>query len=113
MPRRKLSDVDRAELLSLHAGGSSLNDLAAAFDISPQHAGRIVRAAKSGAALGFGDSPDPSPLTLEEAERYLARAVRKGSVGALRLWFDRYGGASSGDDDPLAAFLPGSHDGRG
>ena len=109
MPRRKLSDADRAELLSLHAGGSSLNDLAAAFDISPQHAGRIMRAAKSGVA---GDSPDPSPLTLEEAEQYLERAVRSGSIGALKLWFDRHGSEEPAGDDPFARFDPDPRESR-
>ena len=107
MPTRKLSDADRAELLSLHAAGSSLNDLAAAFDISPQHAGRIMRAAKSG-----GDSPDPSRLTLEEAERYLERAVRSGSIGALKLWFDRHGSEEPAGDDPFARFDPDPRESR-
>lgn len=45
------------------------------------------------------------PLTLEEAERLLAAAARKGSVVALRLWFDRNAQrtAPAAKDDPLAA----------
>jgi len=103
MPLRKLSDDDRAELLRLRARGSSLNDLSVAFDISPQHVGRIVRAANA----GQGTEPGAfEPLTLEEAEQHLAKAVRKGSVTALRLWFDRHGSEESTRDDPFSRFDP-------
>ena len=110
MPKRKLTDDDIAELLNLRATGTSLNDLAVAFDISAQHAGRIVRAAKGCIA----EDAVREPLTVREAEEFLAKAVRKGSVGALKLWFDRHDHQQSpAGDDPLLDFLPRSHGGRG
>jgi hypothetical protein len=46
-------------------------------------------------------------LTLEEAERHLAKLVRKGSVGALKLWFDCHAsGAAPAGNDPFAQFDP-------
>ena len=44
MPVRKLSVEDVAQLLEKHAAGTSLGDLAAEFDVSRQHVGRLVRA---------------------------------------------------------------------
>jgi transposase-like protein len=102
VPKRKLSDDDRVELLRLHARGSSLNDLAAAFGVTAQHVGRLVRAADAS-----GDLAETfEPLTLEEAEQHLATAVRGGSIGALKLWFDRHGSEAPIDDDPFAQFDP-------
>ncbi len=40
---RKLSDEDLARLRHLHAEGWSHGDLAAAFGVTPQHVGRLVR----------------------------------------------------------------------
>jgi hypothetical protein len=102
MPRRKLSDEDLAEMINQHAAGSSLNDLAGEFDVTPQHAGRIVRAAKGCMAADAAREP----LTLDEAEEWLARAVRKGSVGALKLWFDRHERQQPTADDLFAEFDP-------
>ena len=102
MPRRKLSDDDRAELLRLRAQGSSLNDLAAAFDVY----GAACGAARA-RQCPEGHSPEaPAPLTLDEAEQHLAKAVRAGSVGALKLWFDRHGSEEPAGDDPFAQFDP-------
>jgi hypothetical protein len=97
-----LSDADRAELLRLRSRGSSLNDLAAAFGVTPQHVGRIVR----GGSGGRDDGDAFEALTLEEAEQHLAKAVRGGSVGALKLWFDRHGSEEPAGDDPFAQFDP-------
>lgn len=46
------------------------------------------------------------PLTLEEAERVLAVAVRRGSIAALRLWFDRCDREEADDGDVLDEFVP-------
>ena len=55
------------------------------------------------------------PMTLAEAEQHLAKAIRKGSVTALALWFRRHDGPGASDDadDPLLDFVPRSHGGRG
>jgi hypothetical protein len=100
MPARKLSDNDVAEMLTMHAGGATLNDLAAAFDVSPQHVGRLVR---SNAAKD-GQPPPVTPLTVEEVEEALAKAVRRGSIGAIKLWFDRHASDDPARDDPFAEF---------
>ena len=42
-------------------------------------------------------------MTVEEAERHLEAAVRKGSVGALKLWFERHD-RDGQTDDPFAEF---------
>ncbi len=39
------------------------------------------------------------PLTVEEAERVLAKLVRRGSVPALKLWFERHGEDQSVEDE--------------
>lgn len=64
----------------------------------------LVDAARGERRAAEGALADGSAVTLAEAEAVLSAAVRKGSIPALKLWFDRHGDAGGGGDDPFDEF---------
>jgi hypothetical protein len=106
--RRARPASDRERLLEAVAAGASTSELGIPSSTvrswrrrSPEFARRYAEA-QATAAARMESAP---PLELGEWEGLLARACRRGSVSALRLWRETHGGAvepAAGQADELA-----------
>jgi hypothetical protein len=95
-------DPERRErFLTLLETGRNVEQAAADVDVNPSTVARWAARGRAGAsedARAFAErfdairEGDQGELTEDDVVRALEQAIRKGSVTAMRLWLDRYGG---------------------
>ena len=98
------------EILTSVQAGASIEEAARTTDVPVATVRRWLREGRKGKEpyVAFAQAVDAArddrrgaeralegPLTVEEAERLLATAARKGSVAALRIFFERLDAADS------------------
>ena len=124
-------ELKSPEIVASVEAGCSIEDAARTVDVPIATVRRWLRDGRKGtqAYVSFAEAVDGArgerkaaeraldgPLSAEEAELLLAKAARKGSVPALRLWFEqRAAGESKQRGDgarELLASVFGDDDGR-
>ncbi len=98
------------EIIAAVRAGATIEDAARSVDVPIATVRRWLRDGRKGAQsyVSFAEAVDGArgerkaaeraldgPLSIEEAELLLAKAARKGSVPALRLWFEQRAAAES------------------
>lgn len=108
-------DETREQLIGAVRDGASIADASVSAGVSCATVRRWLTAGRrepEGRYGGFAVSVDAirgerrelhaqldDALTVEEAEQLLAKAARRGSVPALKLWLDRHGDAQPIEDE--------------
>lgn len=91
----------RERFLTLLETGRNVEQAAADVDVNPSTVARWATRGRAGAdeeTVAFAErldairDGDQGELTETDVRRAVELAIRKGSVTAMRLWLDRYGG---------------------